>query len=495
MIDFSQPQRQSAIGILVMFADTARHFLRALWPVLVVWVFNRSTLTGAIVLPALVLLFAILCVGAYLRWRNFTFHLDNNQEEFIISEGVFNKSKTVIALDKIQQVNITQSLIQRIIGVHGLEIDTAGSQAEEAKIKAVTHDLAIALKTRLLQNETRRVADAGSKEVRAGEKPFMHISLLSLVKVGITSNYMKTFWLIFVFVVTLYDNLRHVVEGNVIDRERIDRYVDGNAIANSIIQFAVAIIILILLINLVRTIVRYFGYKITKQSGSLMLSFGLINTKSTIIKPEKVQLVSVTRNYFQKKMNILEIKIKQATNGEEEHKSQHIEIPGCNESERDALLKLLFGVVPEKGVMLKPNYRKLVFSVFLTIVLPLSAFYIAARQFSAPLSDYAYLAWVYAGLLLIVLVFGFRNYRLFIGPRFIIRQSGAWDISNEIVEPAKIQAITTSQLFWHKTADIGYLTLHTAGGKVSFALGNFTMIRKYVNLWLYEMESSDVNWM
>jgi putative membrane protein len=96
---------------------------------------------------------------------------------------------------------------------------------------------------------------------------------------------------------------------------------------------------------------------------------------------------------------------------------------------------------------------------------------------------------------MLVLVFGFRNYRLFIGERFVIKQSGAWDVSNEIVEPAKIQAITTSQLFWHKSADIGYLTLHTAGGNISFSLGDFTKIKGYMNLWLYEMESSDVNWM
>jgi putative membrane protein len=52
------------------------------------------------------------------------------------------------------------------------------------------------------------------------------------------------------------------------------------------------------------------------KNGSLLLSFGLLSTKSTILKPEKVQIVTVTRNYFQRKMNILEIKIKQATGGE-----------------------------------------------------------------------------------------------------------------------------------------------------------------------------------
>lgn len=494
--DFRQPQRQSPIGVIVMFADTARHFVRGLWPIFVVYLFKPTAMSGLVMAGIFAALFALISIGAFLRWRNFTFYLDDVNEEFVISEGVFNKSRTVIALDKIQQVNITQSLIQRIIGVHGLEIDTAGSQTEEAKIKAVTHALALALKAQLLDNEKRNATatDASISPEMAEEKPFVSIGLLSLVKVGITSNYMKTFWLIFVFIVTLYDNLRHFFNDEVLDPDKIDQYVGGQFAANTIAVLFLFFVGLILLINLVRTVVKYFGYRISRQRGSLMLSFGLINTKSTIIKPEKVQLVTITRNYLQKKLNVLGIQIRQATSGHEEHKSQHIEIPGCNETERDGLLKLLYGVVPEKGLMLRPNWRKLVFSIFLTIVLPLSAFFtVAANQ--PMLQEFAFLAWVYAGLILLVLFFGFRNYRLFIGERFIIKQSGAWDISNEIVEPAKIQAITTSQLFWHKSVDIGYLTLHTAGGNISFALGNFTTIKQYVNLWLYEMESSDVNWM
>ena len=78
---------------------------------------------------------------------------------------------------------------------------------------------------------------------------------------------------------------------------------------------------------------------------------------------------------------------------------------------------------------------------------------------------------------------------------FIIKQSGAWDICHEIIEPKRIQAITTSQLFWHKGLGIGSLTLHTAGGKIAFQLGDFETIKQHVNLWLYEIETSDSNWM
>jgi putative membrane protein len=59
--------------------------------------------------------------------------LDNENEEFIINEGIFNKTKTIIQLNRIQQVNINQSLIQRLVGVYELDVDTAGSAKKKGK--------------------------------------------------------------------------------------------------------------------------------------------------------------------------------------------------------------------------------------------------------------------------------------------------------------------------------------------------------------------------
>ena len=66
---------------------------------------------------------------------------------------------------------------------------------------------------------------------------------------------------------------------------------------------------------------------------------------------------------------------------------------------------------------------------------------------------------------------------------------------DRIIEIAKIQAITTSQLFWHKSLDIGSLTIHTAGGDIHFDLGNFATVKQYVNLWLYKVETNNIHWM
>jgi len=251
----------------------------------------------------------------------------------------------------------------------------------------------------------------------------------------------------------------------------------------------------VFLINVLRTVIKFFDYTVTKQKGSLMLTYGLINTQSTILKPEKVQIVKISSNYFQKKLNVLEIKIRQAiSDGKKDNKSL-IEIPGCNVFERDEILKLLFKQLPMKGVMMQPNFRKLIFSVFIIIVLPLTGYFIFGKYAEPLVFDYVNIAVFYSVFMSVLLFFGFRNYRLFVNNNHIIKQSGAWDVDHEIIEIGKIQAITTSQLFWHKSLNIGSLTMHTAGGNITFHLGNFEKINNYVNLWLYEIETSDSNWM
>lgn len=494
--DFSQPQRQSKVGIVVMFFHALQQYARALVPIILVFIFKMDEMNQFFLFLGIGVLLVGIAVVAYLQYINFTFFLDDANGEFVINDGIFNKTTTIIQLNKIQQVNINQNLIQRLIGVYALDVDTAGSAKKEGNIKAVSHQLALALKERLLYNEKMKPAapDEINTEPITGA-PFIKISLLTLLKVGITSNYVRTAGILLASLVTLYENIKNVADYPDISGDKFDSYFDKDLAVQTIAIAIVFVSLVVLVVNVARVVFKYFDFRIMRQSGSLLLSFGLINTKSTIVKPEKVQVTSISQNFFQKKMNILEMKIKQAASGEKNEEKSAIEIPGCNAGERDAILKLLFDTVPEKGVMLKPNFRKLVFSIFLTIVLPLCGFYILAEYIEPGFYEFGYLAVAYVVFALLVLCFGFRNNRLYINGDFIIRQSGAWDIGNEIIEPKKIQAITTSQLFWHKNINIGSVTLHTAGGNVSFQLAQYDKIRHYVNLWLYEIETSDSNWM
>jgi putative membrane protein len=61
------------------------------------------------------------------------------------------------------------------------------------------------------------------------------------------------------------------IEQSDFDEKKIDAYVNRSLAVQSV-GIINADVVLILIINLVRTVFKYFDYKITRQNGSLLLS-------------------------------------------------------------------------------------------------------------------------------------------------------------------------------------------------------------------------------
>lgn len=501
--DFSKPQKQSAAGIIVLFAGTLQKVIRAIaLPVLVVIFKSGAQYTWAIISGTMVLI-VILAVFAYLRYVKFTFFLNESKQEFIINKGVFNRTTLTIQLDKIQQVNINQSLLQQIIGVHSLDIDTAGSEKKEASIKAVDHTTATLLKQKLLSRETyaaepEQAGQSTALKNESADYPFLKLSTLTLLKIGITSNYGASVALLSGFMFGLFQLVKDYNSAFDIKENQLQHVFSKGFSIFSLCFLLAAALILVLGTNIVRTFLRFFNFQIIKQKRSLAISSGLFTKHNTLLKPNKVQLAAYSQNYFQKKLNMMNVKVKQAsysTANKEDEKKSAVEIPGCDKRERDEILKMIFDRIPEKGRALLPNYRFLFLRVMICIVLPLLIVSFIGTSFLPLIKPYFILAIPYVLVVAVLLYFEFKHHKLYAGHGFIIKKSGVWDIEHELIEPHKIQAITAKQYFWHKKADIGHLIVHTAAGIIHFRYGNYTHIRNLVNYWTYKIESSNKDWM
>lgn len=499
--DFTQPQRQSFVGVVVMFADTFQKFARAIFPVVIGLAFQINKIGKGYFILGVGVVFTIIAIIAYLRYRNFTFYIDEENEEFIINEGIINKSRLAIPLDKIQQVNINQSLLQRIIDVHSLEVDTAGTNKQEVSIKAMSQELAASLKTRLMDGG--KGEHVLTDEYVAGSpaetgKPFVTISLASLFRTGITSNYARSFALLLAFTISTFQYIEDYINVAGFDDDPLDDYINAELALRFLTFIIIGVMALVLIINLSRTIIRYFGYKIIKQQGALLLSYGLINTRNTILRPNKIQYLTLGRNYFQKKLNVQDLKIRQASGNEpadNEKKKAAIEIPGLSADEKDSLIQLLLGALPEKGVMLKPNIRKIIVPVFFWLVLPLSIYFGLGYAAEPGIFNFINFVPVYVLAISILIYFAFRHSRLYVSEGFIIKQSGAWDIDVDYLQPHKIQSMKLTQYFWQKSADVGKVKLYTAGGAINFGPANYKKLKQFANYWLYQVEAGNKDWM
>ncbi|ATP55249.1 hypothetical protein CPT03_01610 [Pedobacter ginsengisoli] len=501
--DFSTPRKQSASGIIIMFANSFQHIVRALaLPLILIIVKSKDSGNLALILIVfLSLLTIVLALYAYFSYQKFTFFLDEKKQEFIINSGIFSKTSLTIQLNKIQQVNINQNLLQQVVGVYSLEIDTAGSEKKEASIKAIDHATATILKQKLLsrdlaENETTNI-QADDQLIKSAP-PLLKLSINTLLKIGITTNYGASLLLLTGFIFGAFQLFKDYTDALDIEREQFTKMFSQGITIFSLCFLVAFSLIIILATNIIRTFIKYFNFKIIKQKGALAVSSGLFTHKNVLLTPNKVQLSAYSQNYFQKKFDLLNIKIKQASfdsADKEDNKKSDIEIPGCDEHERDEVLKMILSNVPAKGAELAPNYRFIFLQTMIWIVFPISVFALLSIYALPLLKNYLLMVIPYIIVVGTMLYFEFKRHRLYVDEQFIIKRSGIWDVEHEIIEPHKIQAITAKQYFWHKAADVGHLIIHTAAGVIHFKYGNYTHIKSLVNYWTYKIEVSKKDWM
>ena len=499
--EFSKPQRESAFGIIVMAAHTIFDVGKALFFLLVYAFVKTGGVYNNYVLIIIGIVILLALLYAYLRYLKFTFYLDKEKQEFVVNKGILNRDQLIIQLDKIQQVNINQNILQKIIGVYGLKIDTAGAKGQEVSIKAIDEASAYNLKAHLLSVKGSTIEQtAGIEETIESviEAPFLKISTWTLFKVGLTSNYGQSLLLVIAAFFYVIQEARHIITIFKIDSNDVESMLMGFATLFSVALVVIFLLIAFLLFNLARTFYKYFDLKIVQHQNALMLSAGLIARKNTLLSPNKVQITAYSQNYFQKKLNMLNMSLKQAHFGEskkgQEMQGNTLEIVGCDSIERDELLRLILDQVPQKGKTFIPDWRFMNLPIFFKLLLPVIIFLIIALNITE-IKPYIGFAAAYLLIGISMIYISYRRHRLTVSQDYIIKTSGIWDISNEIVCPNKIQAITTSQYPWHKNIDVGHLCLHTAAGDIHFKYGNYTQIKKLVNYWLYQVESSNEDWM
>ncbi len=476
-----------------MFAYTVQQYLRGFWPLLVIMLLRFETLNKLYFFGAMAA-FVVLSLGiAFLRFRNFTFGFESDGRDFVITSGILEKTRTLIQRSRIQQVVIKQSLLQKLIGVYAVEVDTAGTSEPEAKIRAVSHQVALDLKAALQQPSADVVSEEPILQTDESEKEVLSVPLSGLIRYGLTSNYVRTLSLVLAFLATTYENFRRFSpseeeEADALNVDVIEQVVLQSALSVGLLFFA-----LVLVFHVGRVVLAYFNFSVQIQNDTLLVSHGLFSTQTKVLRPERVQIFAESRNFFQNKLGIMGVKIRQVTAEGQQNLHSRIEVPGCTPAQKDELLELLFGVKPQAAMVIVPHPRQLFLSLFRTIVLPLVGVLILS-QFWFETQWWIYVT-LYAVLMALVCWIRFKNSRLFVGERFIARQSGAWDVGREWLEVHKIQSVQTTQWFWQKKAGLGSVHLETAGGSVGFSTARFDQINDCVNQWLYDIESDDKNWM
>ncbi|GIJ94872.1 UPF0699 transmembrane protein YdbT [Capnocytophaga stomatis] len=494
--DFSKPNKLSRKAFWLALVKAFWSNFKIFWGVFAIFLFKKGNNSDDkfqffLIFSAIFLVISILIfIFQYIKYKYFSYQIIDN--ELIIREGWLSKSETVVKFDKIHEVHLNQKFIHKIVGLYKLDIDTAGSDKVEISINGIDYHKALVIKDILTEkqilSEIRkdRITD---ENLEANDNfTSLRISILTLFKIGITQNYLYTLSLMFAFSYQIIDFITDIFY-----EKRSDFVNQISEFSNTIstiffwIFFLFILILFVIIFNLIRTLLTYYNYEIQIKNNRLLASYGLINSHIVAVPPKKVQMIHFQQNYFQKLMNLFEMRISQIDSSEnKEKKTQGLLIPGINYLEMSKLFQFVYNKdFEELKEFHRPSFRKVViramylFFAFLMIIFTM--YFIDILRFT----------WIPTLLFFVVLsliYISYRNEKLFLKDDFIILKSGIWDLTTTYLQVNKIQEVKIKQSYFQKRRRLVSIRLSTASESLRLNFYDEKLLKNLVNESVYKIE-------
>lgn len=259
------------------------------------------------------------------QWLVFRYRLE--ADELIIDSGVLARRKRVIPIDRIQNVDLEQSALERMAGVAELRIETAsGGRETEAGLTVLAVADARALQTELLRRRAAVRGRPGSERAADGDahaaEPLLRLSAADLALAGATSNEAG---LIAAGLATLLEvGMRFgALEG--IGARVDDAIAAGTGIGwmgalTAITLLALLFLVLGWVVSIAASIVRFHGFTLARAGDDLRREYGLLTRHHATVPLERVQAVRVEETLLRRALGLATLKIETAGAGPQEQR-------------------------------------------------------------------------------------------------------------------------------------------------------------------------------
>ena len=491
--NWSIPQRQARAGLLVIIFKALGTIIKAIWPLLLVMLFNAGKKESPVVTAIFIGLPVLILVRSIIEFYYFRFYIAN--DELIIRKGFITKKNVAIPLEKIQAVHIEQGVLHQLAQVAKVKIDTAGSNKTEGTIDALPLDKAEELKSFLLHEKAeQRLTEEGVAAPTPLEAPIIRLSFNDIFKLGISANHIQTFFVVLGFSISFLNQIQEIFGSAVIKRVKDS----GSAISHSLaaLSFVVASVLLIsAIVSMVRIALRYYDFTLTETAQGFRVRTGLINTRQNLVPYNKIQFISWEANWLRRKIGLFNLDFHQVIADENESgRKQKVKIPVTQPEWIDKLLSHYHDRVEPTAHSVHGIHRSYAFRrTLMAGILPVAVLLLSGWLINWHHWMLWALLWV-AYTFLSAFVFR-KNFRLFVAPDAMQLRTGVWGRESRVVKWYKIQHIKLKQSMFQRRKGLASLSLYTAGGTISIPFVPLELAERLRDYALYEIERSPRAWM
>lgn len=456
-IDWSIPRRQSWAAVLFVALRLIKVGYKA-FGILALSILLKGKFSLILFAGLIAIIILILFIAALLQFWFFTISIKEGIIQ--VHQGIFFKKRIHLPAIQIQSLHTDQTLWHRITQTCRIKIDSPGSEKTEVTLDAISESDAAWLQQQLSTHQDKK---SENTEPHVSQKPLIQRSLIDMVKWSLTINHFQTIALIFVFGLTLLNDLEQAFKWNSYDK--LDEGVEGFNPGILLLIIGIFLFLMIIVIaSIVMTIYRWFGFTVISDENGFKIKAGLIHVQQWNIPFRKIQVWEFRSNWIRRMFN--QIRLEWRTIGEQKEKGkQKPWAPLFGTGEMNDFIDKAGFSFPSNWSDAKGIHRRYLTRFYIVAILSLCTGVLIAF-FTSPLWSM-----VISGLTSIFLVAHGRvfqhRFRYLISSDGLWIRKGIWGTQHVFLPWKNIQFQTLSQSIFQQQSSLSTLYLRTAAGSYS----------------------------
>jgi putative membrane protein len=411
-------------------------------------------------------LILVTAIGILVYWRRFSFRV--GQSELRIDSGIVSRRQSSIPFDRIQDVDITQGPLARLLGLAKVKFETGASGAGPGAPESILHAISLARAQEiraLIRGRTARVAAATEMADIAEPPPIYAMDFKRLLLAG-TFNFSLT---IFAGLVGLSQTV-----GDVIGFDPFSRRFWAGVAASSgplanyalahragvIIAGATVLLAVGVITGIVRTVLRDFGFRLNSASAGLRRRRGLLTRTDVTLPIHRAQAAIIGTGPVREHFGWGDLHIQNLAQ-DEGGKGDHSLAPLANRAEIDRIL----GELGWRAFPKSPDWRRVSKSYVTQATIVAAPLLLVAAGQLAIFWPFAILYALALGAVVLWRWLGwYRTAYMLDGDRLLIRHG--WFRRRLVILPLrKIQSIDLAENVVTRWLGIVTLRFGVAGGR------------------------------
>lgn len=267
---------------------------------------------------AAVAIFAACLALSFVVWRVRTWELAD--DGLVVRWGLLSRRHLTIPYEHIHTVSMDSALLDRLVGLVTLDLDTgaATSEGDASKVRGLRVGEAEALRAELFRRKRaaggsaaeQRASPAPDAEPQPEDRPLATFTLtgrrLALAAVSQTSAVSQAVAL----VILLVNGLNQLIEWGLLDVAGTGEQLAAAAtpaLVPVVAAFVLAVIVLGAAVSFALNLVRYAGYRVERYADRVVVEHGLVSRSSRTLAAGRVQHLTVTQGAIRRAIGYAEV--------------------------------------------------------------------------------------------------------------------------------------------------------------------------------------------